>query len=308
MTDLLIEDPVINNQTWAVVSLITPKLVKNCNKFLLKVKGIYNSNKRANDEAKKFHDKEKDFPIFAIEVGKWIAYKDDFKEGDDLNSELNELMKLYLEERKEANESHERRKTNYDDTTYIVPSEENETSEILKSEEVMNDNSKKIEYLKEDDVTDQKYYCISFLTSDQLVKKSDLLDVRGFKVRGMYSNEEDAKERCKNLYNVESTINTYVGNIGHWVAWEDNSENAEDFEYANNDLNNLMKAHKENQEKVKMFNSVENQTLKNNDDKEKDELLSELVNESLDEGNLNKELEDARKKYENMLKEENNNL
>ena len=89
---------------------------------------------------------------------------------------------------------------------------------------------------------------------------------------------------------------------------EDNSENAEDFEYANNDLNNLMKAHKENQEKVKMFNSVENQTLKNKDDKEKDELLSELVNESLDEGNLNKELEDARKKYENMLKEENNSL
>ena len=69
-----------------------------------------------------------------------------------------------------------------------------------------------------------------------------------------------------------------------------------------------MKAHKENQEKVKMFNSVENQTLKNNDDKEKDELLSELVNESLDDGNLNKELEEARKKYDNMLKEENNNL
>ena len=115
-------------------------------------------------------------------------------------------MKLYLEERKEANESHERRKTNYDDTTYIVPSEENDTSEILKSEEVMNENGKKIEYLKEDDVTDQKYYCISFLTSDQLVKKTDLPDVRGFKVRGMYSNEEDAKERCKNLYKVSNYV------------------------------------------------------------------------------------------------------
>ena len=68
-------------------------------------------------------------------------------------------------------------------------------------------------------LTDQKYYCISFLTSDQLVKKNDL-PIRGFNyVRGMYNNEEDAKERCKNLYNVESTINTYVGNIGHWVAW-----------------------------------------------------------------------------------------
>ena len=64
MTDFLIEDPVINNQTFAVLSLITPKLVKNCDKFLLKVKGIYSSSARANDEAKKFHEKEKDFPIF----------------------------------------------------------------------------------------------------------------------------------------------------------------------------------------------------------------------------------------------------
>ena len=302
MTDLLIEDPVIKNQTWAVVSLITPKLVKNCNKFLLKVKGIYSSNKRANDEAKKFHEKEKDFPVFAIEVGKWIAYRDDFKEGDDLNGELNELMRLYLDERKEANETHERRKANYDDTTYISQEKE-EKQEFLKSEDVMNEGGKKIEYLREDDPTDQKYYCISFLTSDQLEKENNL-EIRGFKVRGMYNNEEEAKERCKSLYNVESTINTYVGNIGHWVAWEDNSENAEDFEYANDDLNNLMKAHKENQEKVKMFNAAESQVLENKDDKEKNELLGELVEESLDESNLNEELKKAREKYENLLKEE----
>ena len=302
MTDFLIEDPVINNQTWAVVSLITPKLVKNCDKFLLKVKGIYSSSARANDEAKKFHKKEKDFPIFVIEVGKWIAYKDDFKEGDDLNDELNELMKLYLDERKVANENHEKRKANYDDTTFISPKEEK--TDVLKSE-VKIESGKKIDYLKEDDVTDQKYYCISFLTPDQLENKSNL-DVRGFKVRGMYNNEDDAKDRCKNLYNVESSVNTYVGNIGHWVAWEDNSENAEDFEYANDELNNLMKAHKENQEKVKMFNSSESCDLKNND--EKDNLLNEILDESLDDKSLNAELDEAKKKYEMMLNEESNNL
>ena len=289
MTDFLIEDPVINNQTWAVVSLITPKLVKNCDKFLLKVKGIYSSSTRANDEARKFHKKEKDFPIFAIEVGKWIAYKDDFKDGDDLNDELNELMKLYLDERKVANENHEKRKANYDDTSYISPKEEK--NDVLKSE-VINENGKEIDYLKEDDVTDQKYYCISFLTPDQLEKENNL-EIRGFKVRGMYNNEEEAKDRCKSLYNVESTVNTYVGNIGHWVAWEDNSENAEDFEYANDELNNLMKAHKENQEKVKMFNTSENCDLKNND--EKDNLLNEILEESLDDTSLNAELDEAKK-------------
>jgi hypothetical protein len=302
MTDFLIEDPVINNQTWAVVSLITPKLVKNCDKFLLKIKGIYSSRTRANDEARKFHKKEKDFRIFTIEVGKWIAYKDDEKEGDNLNDELNELMKLYLDERKVANENHEKRKANYDDTTFISPKEEKD--DVLKSEVII-ESGKKIDYLKEDDVTDQKYYCISFLTPDQLEKENNL-EIRGFKVRGMYNNEEEAKDRCKNLYNVESTINTYVGNIGHWVPWEDNSDNAEDFEYANDELNNLMKAHKENQEKVKMFNSSESCDLKNND--EKDNLLNEILDESLDDTSLNTELDEARKKYEMMLNEESNNL
>ena len=162
-----------------------------------------------------------------------------------------------------------------------------------------------IDYLKEDDVTDQKYYCISFLTPDQLEKENNL-EIRGFKVRGMYNNEEDAKDRCKSLYNIESTINTYVGNIGHWVAWEDNSDNAEDFEYANDELNNLMKAHKENQEKVKMFNNSEVNDLKNN--VEKDNLLNEILDESLDDKSLNAELNEAKKKYEKMLNEESNNL
>ena len=302
MTDFLIEDPVINNQTWAVVSMITPKFVKNCDKFLLKIKGIYSSNARANDEANKFHKKEKDFPIFVIEVGKWIAYKDDFKEGDNLNDELNELMKLYLDERKIANENHEKRKANYDDTTFISPKEEK--NDVLKSE-VIKESGKKIDYLKEDDVTDQKYYCISFLTPDQLEKENNL-EIRGFKVRGMYHNVDDAKERCKNLYNVDSSVNTYVANIGHWVAWDDNSDNAEDFEYANDELNNLMKAHKENQEKVKMFNTSESCDLKNND--EKDNLLNEILDESLDDTSLNTELDKAKKKYEMMLNEESNNL
>ena len=43
--------------------------------------------------------------------------------------------------------------------------------------------------------------------------------------------------------------------MGHWVSWSINTENAEDFEYSNKDLNNLMKAHKENQEKAAQFNN-----------------------------------------------------
>ena len=51
------------------------------------------------------------------------------------------------------------------------------------------------------------------------------------------------------LHKSDQNHNIYVAQMGHWVSWSDNTDNAEDFEYSNKDLNNLMKSHKENQEK-----------------------------------------------------------
>ena len=44
--DYLTDDPLINNQEWACVSLITPELVKGCTKRFIKVRGIYGNKAR----------------------------------------------------------------------------------------------------------------------------------------------------------------------------------------------------------------------------------------------------------------------
>ena len=202
------------------------------------------------------------------------------------------------------------------------------TQEVVlnESEDIIPENVKKISYLTEDDeISGQKFYCISFLTTDQLENKeaASKFTVIYFKVRGMFNNEEDAKEHCSKLHKGDQNHNIYVAPMGHWVSWINNTENAEDFEYANKDLNNLMKSHKENQEKARQFTAEQKQQMMNeslNTMKKNDKvsnIVSEIIDESFEEDinleekrnedtnleDVNKELEEARKMYEKLLKE-----
>ena len=127
------------------------------------------------------------------------------------------------------------------------------------------------------------------LTQNNLkTKKCIKFTVRGFKIRGMFSNEEDAKDHCSKLHKSDQNHNIYVASR-YWVSWSDNTENAEDFEYANKDLNNLMKSHKENQEKARQFTAEQKQqmmneslnTIKKNDNVSN--IVREIIDESFDE-------------------------
>ena len=59
---------------------------------------------------KKLNKKDSTFGVYKVDVGKWIAWKDNANENEDPNDELNELMKLYKKERSESKHLHEKRK------------------------------------------------------------------------------------------------------------------------------------------------------------------------------------------------------
>lgn len=119
-------------------------------------------------------------------------------------------------------------------------------------------DSKNIVYLKDDDVLNkQNFVCLSFITPE-LIKNCK---VRGLKVRGVYATEEEARNRCRELNKIDPDFNIYVAPVGTWVPWSDDPEKAEDTEYANEELNNLMKAYKENQVKAKMLHEQRKQDL-----------------------------------------------
>lgn len=173
------------------------------------------------------------------------------------------------------------------------------------------------DYLSEDKMLPegQAFVCISFLSDPE--KKVTL---KGVKVRGVFSDLEKASEFAKQLQSVDTAHNVFVGEMGKWLAFEPdvNSEAAGNPEYANEELNNIMKSYLENQDKAKLFHeqrkyqsiqkSLE-ETLKTSNDtaEELKEKLSKGETEDDDRETIErqlatinekiKELEEKRKDY-----------
>ena len=45
-------------------------------------------------------------------------------------------------------------------------------------------------------------------------------NIRGIKVRGSYSTQEEAENRCKMLRDVDSNHDVFVGPVGLWMPWD----------------------------------------------------------------------------------------
>jgi hypothetical protein len=108
------------------------------------------------------------------------------------------------------------------------------------------------DYLTEDTIVPegQKFVCISFLSDPE--NKTTL---GGIKIRGVFSTLEAASDHAKNLQNIDKYFNVFVGEVGKWLPYDPapTSDKAGSPEYAQEQLNNLMKGYLENQNKAKIF-------------------------------------------------------
>ena len=75
--------------------------------------------------------------------------------------------------------------------------------------------------------------------------------VRGLKIRGCYSTQEEAELRCKMLREVDPNHNVYVGPVGMWMPWEPEAYKTGKVEYLEEELNTLMAEKIKNEEKAK---------------------------------------------------------
>lgn len=103
---------------------------------------------------------------------------------------------------------------------------------------------KKIDYLDEDPAIDsQKWICVSFL-SPEAVKNCKL---RGFKFRGAFGTRQEAEAHAKEIQEkLDPDFHIYVGEGFKWLPWDQDPETVENQEYHEKELNELMKATKEN--------------------------------------------------------------
>ena len=77
--------------------------------------------------------------------------------------------------------------------------------------------------------------------------------VRGMKVRGVYSTTAEAEMRAKKLQRSDPLHNIFIGEVGKWLPWDPSPNAIANQEYAEDQLNQLMKKYKENDEAKEKF-------------------------------------------------------
>uniref|UniRef100_A0A6C0EC74 Uncharacterized protein n=1 Tax=viral metagenome TaxID=1070528 RepID=A0A6C0EC74_9ZZZZ len=123
-----------------------------------------------------------------------------------------------------------------------------------------------IDYLTEDNILpdNQKFVCLSFLTkTDDDTQKFNIKG--GIKIRGVFSTYELACEYAKKVQSIDTYFNVYVGEMGKWLEFDPDPNSIKESEYANEELNSMMKSYLENQEKAKIFHEHrKNELIRNN--------------------------------------------
>jgi hypothetical protein len=69
--------------------------------------------------------------------------------------------------------------------------------------------------------------------------------IRGIKIRGSYDSIVEARKRAETLKRTDPNFNVFIAEVGCWCPWAPNPEDIQDQEYAETQLNTLMKKYRE---------------------------------------------------------------
>ena len=78
-------------------------------------------------------------------------------------------------------------------------------------------------------------------------------NIRGVKVRRAFPSYEEAQLWCKVLQRKYPKDNLMIGRMGCWLPWEPSEHLMENVEYANTQLNEIMRKYKENEANRELF-------------------------------------------------------
>ena len=78
-------------------------------------------------------------------------------------------------------------------------------------------------------------------------------NIRGVKVRRAFPSYEEAQLWCKVLQRKYPKDNLMIGRMGCWLPWEPSEHLMENVEYANSQLNEIMRKYKENEANRELF-------------------------------------------------------
>ena len=134
----------------------------------------------------------------------------------------------------------------------------------------------------------QLYCCLSFLSN----KENEAITTSGVRVGGVFETYDGACAHAKLIQQEDDRHHVFVGEVGKWLPFDPDpsSQQVEESEYANDQLNTLMKGHKENMERSRVFHELR-----------KNESMMDNINENVEaKTKLRDEVTEKLSKAENM--------
>lgn len=111
--DYLYEDPEIPGQKYGLISIVGPNMQQKCDVWGLKIRGVADNLDKAKKMTQKLMKIDQDYDIYTVEIGKFFPLVVNPLEISDVeyqNTQLNDLIKGYLESKELANDQWEQRK------------------------------------------------------------------------------------------------------------------------------------------------------------------------------------------------------
>lgn len=143
-------------------------------------------------------------------------------------------------------------------------------------------------YLFSSGLIGEEYNYFTSTHSEELQKSFDeknnfKTSMRGIKVRGVFDTLREAQVRAEVLKKLDGKFHVYVAEVGAWCPWSPNPEEIQQQEFAETQLNTLMKHYKDNQVKKDVFyeeRKRELQFMKVKKDMETDTWADNKLNEA----------------------------
>jgi hypothetical protein len=131
----------------------------------------------------------------------------------------------------------------------------------LKIEDLMNDmNEFRKVHNEEISKTDVQDKYLTFLMKNEKDLETEFTEknefrtnVRGVKVRRVFANLEEAQMFTKVLQRRYPRDNLYIGKVGCWLPWDPSENVMPEVEYAEKELNEMMRKYKENEVNKDIF-------------------------------------------------------
>lgn len=115
--------------------------------------------------------------------------------------------------------------------------------------------------------------------------------MRGIKIRGVFDTIEEAKNRSEFLKKLDNKFNIYIAQVGCWCPWSPNPDSLENQEYAETQLNTLMKEYKKNMDDKDVVFEKRRVEAYSNSNKSNDEVTVNNVTPDMSE--LQKSIEEV---------------